>query len=681
MCGIVGFIERGGLFPLEKTIRDMTATLQHRGPDAQGIWIDDGIGIAFGHRRLSIVDLSPLGAQPMEGATSRFLIVFNGEIYNFKEIATELTKRGHHFRGSSDTEVLLAAFEEWGVVNSLSRLNGMFAFAVWDKKARELILARDRLGKKPLYYGTGKGVFFFGSELKALRANPGFEGDIERSIIPTFLQFGFIPSPYSIYKNIFKLPPGTCLTLPLQLLQNSHAPLVAPDRLGNQQLALHSYWNPRTVIPNIVSARKAATASEAIEELHPLLLDAVRIRMLADVPLGAFLSGGIDSSTVVALMQAQSTYPVKTFSIGFSISNYNEAHYAKKIAAHLGTDHTEIYVEEQHALEVVPRLPWMFDEPFADASQIPTYLVSKLARQKVTVALSGDGGDEIFAGYNRYIWGTKLLEMVQVLPAALRTALSTMIHIVPVQSWDKVLWLVGRLLPLHYRYPQPGHKLNKLARFLTFKNPTHLYELLLSNAFDTENLCRDPITQHYASNSEFKFPSFTEQMMFDDLIRYLPDDILVKVDRASMGASLEARAPFLDYRVIEAAWRYPLSLHMKEGRSKALLRTILAKYVPPELFERPKMGFGVPLGKWLRGELRDWAEAQLAPQRLQAEGLLNADEVQKRWRDHLAGRRNHEYGLWNLLMFQSWMETQSAGMAAMPTLHTPQVFHAATANL
>lgn len=604
--------------------------------------MDAACGVALGFRRLAILDLSPTGHQPMHSTDGHLVMVFNGEIYNNLELRNTLEEAGVRFRGTSDTETILEACSAWGVEVTIPKLWGMFAIALWDRRERVLILARDRIGKKPLYYGFSGDAFLFGSELKALRAYPGFAGEVDRDALLLYLRFGYVPAPYSIYKGIAKLPPGTLATV-----KPGEAPRIQP------------YWQARQVVERGLAERLELSETEAEGELDALLRDAVRRRMIADVPLGALLSGGLDSSTVVALMQTQSSRPVKTFTIGFFESAYNEAEAAKAVASHLGTDHTELYVTPEQAQAVIPRLPHLYDEPFADSSQIPTFLVCELARRHVTVSLSGDGGDELFAGYNRYLWAENVWRRLRHVPVAGRAAAATILGRVPPPMWDRLYALVEPLVPARARLRLPGDKLHKLAQWLTVHGPDELYRLVVSQWPLPELLAvagHEPETVLSDGDLARIIPNFTERMMFLDLVTYLPDDILVKVDRASMGVSLETRNPLLDHRVVEWAWRLPLSFKKRGGSSKWLLRRVLYRYVPAALIERPKMGFGVPIDSWLRGPLREWAEELLDEARLRREGYLRPEPIRKAWRDHLSGHQNEQHRLWTILMFQAWKE-------------------------
>jgi asparagine synthase (glutamine-hydrolysing) len=642
MCGITGFIGASGdgsQVSLKSRIFGMTETLTHRGPDDVGLWIDQDACVALGHRRLSILDLSLEGHQPMTSQSRRYIAVFNGEIYNFRELRDVLCD-SYHFRGSSDTEVMLAAFERWGVHNAVPHFNGMFAIAVWDTRDRVLYLARDRAGEKPLYYTWAGSTFLFGSELKALRAHPDFHGEVDRGALALFLRHGYVPAPYSIYSGVRKLPAGTILN-------------VHPARRGDMSQPV-AYWSVKeTVEQGRRNCNNNAGDRQAVERLDYLLSDSVRLRMISDVPLGAFLSGGIDSSTVVALMQKQSGARVKTFSIGFHERGYNEAVYAEKVARHLGTDHIELYVTSNEAAAVIPRLPRMYDEPFADSSQIPTFLVSELARRHVTVSLSGDGADELFGGYTRYQWTERLWQRFGWLPAAARQVIARMLLSVPPKVWEVGLCLAD--------VTKPADKVQKMAEIFSLKSPEEFYLGLVSyfsnpaevvtGAHEPLNLLRQPAL--WPRDQEF-----AQRMMFLDTVTYLPDDILVKVDRASMSVGLETRVPFLDHRVIEFAWQLPLRMKIRDSQGKWLLRQVLKKYVPDELIDRPKCGFGVPVHEWLRGSLREWAEELLDSNRLRREGFFNPEPIRCKWSEHLSGKHNWMPQLWSVLMFQAWLEEQ-----------------------
>lgn len=651
MCGIAGFLSPHrslSAFEIESIAKCMTATLMHRGPDDSGLWIDAGQGIALGHRRLSIIDLSPEGHQPMHSHCGRYVIVFNGEIYNYVTLLrSQLSAKGHTFKSSSDTEVLLTAISTWGLESTLEQINGMFAFGLWDKQEKKLTLVRDRLGKKPLYIGWVAGSFVFGSELKALRAFPGFANEVDRNALTLYLRHNCIPAPYSIYKGIYKLPPATSLTLNRDLALHSHD-------LTDVAKAIRPYWSPKQVYESGLSHPIAKSEDDIISDLDQLLREAVASRMISDVPLGAFLSGGIDSSLVVAMMQAQSKQPVKTFSVGFQETGHNEAVDAKKVAEFLGTEHYELYLSPQDALDVVPKLPFLYDEPFADSSQIPTYLVSKFAREHVTVALSGDGGDELFGGYNRYAWAPDIWGKMSYCPLPLREAGSDALGMLS----PSVLSRVAGLLNIKHR--TPADKLQKVAKFLRAQTQGEAYKSLISHWDQPAAVViggTEPATVLKDLDDTIAQFGFATGMMYLDLVTYLPDDILVKVDRASMGVSLEARAPLLDYRVTEFAARVPLNMKIRAKQGKYILRKLLYRYIPQELVERPKMGFELPIAEWLRGPLRDWAESLLDETRLKQEGYFTPAPIRQKWMEHLAGQRNWQFLLWDILMFQAWLET------------------------
>jgi len=641
MCGIAGCWEGGGApaDALAARALAMADALAHRGPDDRGAWVDAPAGVALGFRRLAILDLSPQGRQPMVSADGRYTVVFNGEIYNWADLRDELERTGAApaWRGHSDTEIMLAAISHWGLDTALRRMTGMFAIALWDARERMLHLVRDRMGEKPLYYGVMGGMLLFGSELKALRAHPAFAGEIDGASVAALMRFAYIPAPRSIFRGIRKLPAGNLVSF------RSPGDAVAP----------RPYWTLRGAIERGLEQPFAGGDGEAADELERLLRDATARQMVADVPLGAFLSGGVDSSTVVALMQAQSTRPVKTFTIGFREDDYNEAPYAKAVAQHLGTDHTELYLSPGEAMAAIPDVTRFYDEPFADSSQIPTYLVSRLARTAVTVSLSGDGGDELFGGYNRYFWGASIWRRLGWMPRGARRAAAGALTAVSPPTWDRVFGAAGPVLPARMRQPAAGDKLHKLARAIDVASPEELYTVLVSHW--TEESLVD------AARLDFDLPldqlaTPPERMMACDAATYLPDDILVKVDRATMAVSLESRIPLLDHRVVEFAWRLPIALKLRDGAGKWLLRQVLYRHVPRALIDRQKMGFSLPLDAWLRGPLRDWGEALLDEQRLAREGFLDPKPVRARWQEHLSGRRNWQHPLWIVLMFQAWLE-------------------------
>lgn len=633
MCGFSGFFDQSKSlsYDLAFVANCMAAQLQHRGPDHQAVWCDENFGVGLGHRRLSVLDLSVTGHQPKHSASGRYVIIFNGEIYNHQLIRKELSDYVWH--GNSDTETLIAAIEVWGLERSLKKLVGMFAFAVWDKKEHSIILARDRFGEKPLYYGFSNDVLLFGSELKALKAHPAFSDEIDRVALSLYFKFGYIPTPFSIYKNIAKLPAGTWIKFGLG--QDFSNPV--------------QYWSVSDVAKEGQNNLFLGDEREAISELEFLLKQSVTGQMLSDVNLGAFLSGGVDSSMIAALMQRQSSKAIKTFTIGFSEKKYNEAEYACAISKYLGSEHTELYVNPEQLRSVIPKLPFIYDEPFADSSQIPTYLVAKLAKKYVTVSLSGDGGDELFGGYNRYISGASLWKKISYIPTPCRKLVSEIMMSISPQQWDSIFSL---FLPSKRHFGNYGDKIYKLAKSLTALNSEQFYDSLVSNFMSSPVL-----SEHDFFHPVSKLDSldFSHWMMMCDAKTYLTDDILCKVDRAAMSVGLETRAPYLDHRVFEFAWRLPLTMKIQKGQGKYILRQLLAKYLPRELIERPKLGFGVPLDLWLRGPLREWAESLLDDSCLRREGFLNVSQIRKMWLEHLSGRCNWQHQLWAVLMFQSWL--------------------------
>ena len=652
MCGFVGFLGCGSWNRPETApgiLLRMADSIVARGPDDAGYWHDEA-GIALGHRRLSILDLSPAGHQPMASACGRYVIAFNGEIYNHLDLrrALEDADRAPAWRGHSDTETLLAGFSAWGIGATVGRCIGMFAFAVWDRETQVLTLGRDRLGEKPLYYGwQGKGgenCFLFGSDLRALKAHPAFVADINRDALCLLMRHNYISTPYSIYQGIFKLPPGYLLSV----------------SLAQREPVLQVYWSLPQVAEAGVTTRFAGSDQQAVDKLETLLKSAVSQQMVADVPLGAFLSGGIDSSTVVALMQAQSSRPVKTFTVGFNEEGYNEAVHAKAVAAHLGTDHTELYVTPQQAMAVIPKLPSLYSEPFSDSSQIPTYLVSELARQHVTVSLSGDAGDELFAGYNRYVMTRNLWGKIRRVPPPLRALAASGLRSLSPSTWNVLLRPLQPMLPTALRASNLGDKLHKGAAVIRASQIEDLYLKLVTH-WEPDGLvlgANEPATPLRGNRLALIGLDAVQRMMALDAMTYLPDDILVKVDRAAMGVSLESRVPFLDHRVVEFAWRLPQHLKIRDGVGKWALRQVLYRHVPKTLIERPKMGFGVPIDSWLRGPLRDWAETLLDEGRLKHEGFFNPVPIRQKWAEHLSGKRNWQYHLWHVLMFQAWLYEQ-----------------------
>lgn len=652
MCGIAGFLNFSNWMSEDEAhaiVSHMTDTLWHRGPDDFGVWVDAEVGIVFGHRRLSILDLSPKGHQPMHSSCGRYTIIFNGEVYNFRKLRRDLEEVGKVFFGRSDTEVALEAISQWGLKNALRQFNGMFAFALWDHRERALHLVRDRIGKKPLYYGWMGKTFLFGSELKALRAHPDFETEVSRDALVLYLRHNCIPAPYCIYDGIYKLPPGMVLS-------------ICADRrpeTGNQELKPETYWSAKEIVEQGVANPFKGSEEDAVDHLADLLQDAIRLRMESDVPLGVFLSGGVDSSTVAALMQQHSDCPIKSFTVGLYENDYNESEYAKKVARHLGTEHTELFATMEEARQVIPRLAHLYDEPFSDSSQIPTFLVSELTQQHVTVSLSGDGGDELFAGYNRHLWVPKVWKTIQWMPMKLRKVTAQAFMTISPEAWESLFLKMDTIIPDKWKQRVPGQKLHKLAQVLDGNDPEAIYIGLASHWKNPDTLvlgAAEPITLITDKGRWANFSDFTQQMMYLDLVTYLPDDILVKVDRASMGVSLEVRAPFLDYRIVEFAWRIPLSMKVKNGQGKWLLRQVLYSYVPKELIERPKTGFGVPIHEWLRGPLRDWAESLIGEDRLRKDGIFDPRPIREKWSEHLSGSRNWQTCLWDILMFQAWKD-------------------------
>jgi asparagine synthase (glutamine-hydrolysing) len=674
MCGIAGYWAwHGGHISngtLENTVSTMAAASSNRGPDSEGTWVDEYLGIALGHQRLAIQDLSIAGHQPAISACGRYVITLNGEIYNHLDlrISLELKPPISHvqtggleikdsrittsgvtntgWKGHSDTETLLAAIAVWGVEDALNRCVGMFAFGLWDREKRTLTLARDRFGEKPLYYGwVGQGVsraFAFASELKGLQAYPGFNNAVNREALAQYLRFTYVPAPLSIYEGISKLEPGCLLTVSRK----------AGDFEQAEQLEIHHrHWFSFGDLVTSSIGKPLENEEKAISELEQSLAQAVKAQSISDVPLGVFLSGGVDSSTIAALMQEQTSTPIKTFTIGFDESGFDEAPYARAVAEHLGTDHTEMRVTAQMAQDVIKQLPHMYDEPFADSSQIPMHLVCRAARQHVTVVLSGDAGDELFGGYNRYFWGPRIWGRVSWLPFGVRKLLGQLIQLVPISGWNALSRWVG--------VSRLGEKAHKLAiRLKTVRTAEDLYWSLVTEWSNPEELvvgAKAGQPERVQSPPNLKDPL---SMMYLDTLTYLPDDILCKVDRAAMACSLETRVPFLDHRVVELAWRLPLHMKIRKGVSKWALRQVLYKRVPKELIERPKAGFAIPIGQWLRGPLREWAEALLNPSRLKAEGYLHPEPITKVWQEHLSGHYDHTPKLWSVLMFQAWLEHQ-----------------------
>lgn len=644
MCAIAG------LAYWQSSSRDIVAsgqkmldTLTHRGPDGGGLWLDEANGVLLGHRRLSIIDLSEHGQQPMHSASGRYVIVYNGEIYNFQDLREELERANcaPAWRGRSDTEVILACIEAWGFEATLRKLVGMFAIAMWDRQMASLSLARDRIGEKPLYYGHVDGDFTFSSELKAIRAVSARRLDIDRDAVAEFMRFGYVPAPSSIYSAISKVPPGHFVTV-------SRSSGIASKPVA--------YWRLESSEVHSLRHRLASYSDhEIVDALHDHLRDSVAAQMVSDVPLGAFLSGGVDSSTIVALMQRQSDRRVRTYTIGFEDRAFNEAPYARAVAEHLGTEHTELIVTAADATGVIQSLPMIYDEPFADSSQVPTTLISRLTRAHVTVSLSGDGGDEIFAGYPRYQLTTALWQRVNSQPMLIRQAASVVLGMVSAQGWDRMLWR----LPASLRERINGRRIHRLAQLMTCKSVGEMYIRLMSRWQPEDALVIGASSFDWLSLNWYGGQSDMDAMRIWDIHHYLPDDLLVKIDRAAMSASLETRAPMLDHRVVEFALALPERMLVRDGVGKWALRCVLDRYVPRALIDRPKAGFEVPLGDWLRGPLRSWAESLLDPSRLKCEGYLNVDKIGQMWQQHQSGQWDRSLHLWNVLMFEAWLSAEN----------------------
>ncbi|MGY4311309.1 asparagine synthase (glutamine-hydrolyzing) [Bradyrhizobium sp. JR3.5] len=639
MCGIAGFLRlrQGSRGPLsQRVLNEMTDSLAYRGPDSRGTWLDTERGVGFGHRRLAIRDLTPTGAQPMTSGCGRFVIIYNGEVYSHNEIAADLERTNRRLKGHSDTEVILEACAEWGIENVVPRLIGMFAIALYDKQTGDLVLARDRLGIKPLYWSVIGGVLTFGSELKALRAVPGWAPVVDRNAMASFMRHNYIPAPFTIYKDTFKLEPGTMLK-------------TGPGG----EVSIERFWNLRGLVEKSVRGKSKIDENEAVNRLDALLSDAVRRRLVADVPIGSLLSGGIDSSLVTALMAETADRKINTFSIGFAEKGFDEAPFAREVARHIGTDHTELYADASHALDMVEHLPQWYDEPFADSSQLPTALVCELTRQHVKVVLSGDGGDELFAGYARYAFALDMRKVTGPAPGALRGVLARGLRAVP----SRVLDQIGQVLPGRWRINGLGSKVERYAPAILEDDPDALYRGMLSHWHSPDDLvigASETKGVLWDKRLPIDVPNFLDRMMLIDTLTYLPDDILTKVDRASMIVGLEARVPLLDHRVVEFSWTLPRHLKYRDGVAKWALREVLYRRVPRALLDRPKMGFGVPLAEWLRGPLRDWAEELLSEKRLKDQELFTPAPIRERWQAHLAGA-NWAYPLWNVLMAQAWL--------------------------
>jgi asparagine synthase (glutamine-hydrolysing) len=666
MCGLVGIFGHNNSLFLTDEVGAMVGSLAHRGPDDEGIWVDADAGIALGHRRLSILDLSLEGHQPMLSGDGRYVMVFNGEIYNHSELRDVLQKElgsiaPQAWRGYSDTETLLACFSHLGVEKTLSRSVGMFALALWDKLDRRLYLTRDRFGEKPLYFGWAGEAFVFGSELKALRIFKGFSNPVDRNVLALYMRYCYVPAPYSIYENIYKLEPGCLLTISIDAAKQ--APSSAPKApASNRGFTLDRWWSLDSLI-STSTQNQIMDEREAIDMLESRLSEAIRLQSIADVPLGAFLSGGVDSSSIVALMQKHSSMPVRTFTIGFEEEGYDEAAYAKAVAKHLGTDHIELYMSSADGLKIIPNLPQLYDEPFADSSQIPTHLVCRQARSEMKVALSGDAGDELFGGYNRYFWARRIWNKVSWLPHPLRSKLADAIRIISPGNWDALAGMVNLCLPDRKNIALMGDKAHKLAsRLRNVRDLDDLYLSLVSEWADPASIvidAKEPTTLLDDRSTKAGRSEHEHRMMYWDSMTYLPDDILCKVDRAAMGVGLETRVPFLDHRVVELAWRLPLHMKIRNGQGKWALRQVLNKYVPKMLIDRPKAGFGVPVGQWICGPLNEWAETLLDENRLKQEGYFNPEQIRQKWAEHKTGTYNWTPSLWTVLMFQAWLESQN----------------------
>jgi len=651
MCGLVGFSRQSGI-DVERIALLMGQRIAHRGPNSVGVWYEYSAPVVLAHRRLSILDLSDAGHQPMLSACGRYVVAYNGEIYNHLRLREALAAEGKvtSWRGHSDTETLLACVSAWGIEVTLKMLIGMFAIALWDKQEQSLILARDRVGEKPLYWGWAGSTLLFASELKALKEHPAFKSVVDRRALTLLLRHSYIPAPYSIYEGIEKLMPGHFVRIPLR------ATVVEAKNAVSQ-----AYWSMNAAVKQGQANPFNGSATDAVDALEKQLGDSIVGQLIADVPLGAFLSGGVDSSTIVALMQLRSTQPVRTFTIGFDETGYNEADHAAAVARHLKTDHTELYVRAQDALAIIPDLSSIYCEPFADSSQIPTFLVSRMARQHVTVALSGDGGDELFGGYNRYLAVRKIWEPLHRMPTPARRLLTRSLRGLSPARWDQLFDAVRPLLPKRLQLSMPGEKARKLADLLLLTHDYDFYRQLTSHWANPESIivgASEPMTLAADPAAWLQSDTLEHAMMAMDAQTYMTDDILVKVDRAAMANSLETRVPMLDHRVVELAWKMPLEYKIRDGQGKWLLRQVLYRHVPKELIERPKTGFGVPLDSWLRGPLRDWAEELLEESRLIKEGYFHPGPIRKTWEEHLSGKKNWQYRLWNVLMFQAWLAEQ-----------------------
>jgi len=662
MCGFTGILGDLTKRELDKSIYKMTDSLNHRGPDDGGTWIGGAGKIALGHRRLSIIDLSLAGHQPMVSLCGRYIIALNGEIYNHLELRIKLFKgksESHSWRGHSDTETLLAAISQWGVDRTLNHAIGMFAFSLWDCKHKKLTLARDRFGEKPLYYGWSNNAFIFGSELKALKEYQGFNKKISREALSLYMRHMYIPAPFSIFQNIYKLEPGCLLQIDSNELNTvPNGTPFAP--FNSKTFSIRKWYSLRDAAEKGINNR-INDKKEAIEAIDKVLSESVRSQMISDVPLGAFLSGGVDSSIIVSLMQKYNMNPVNTFTIGFSEDDFNEAKYAKAVAKHIGTEHHEFYVNSNHLMSVIPNIANIYDEPFADSSQIPTYLVSCEAKKNVSVVLSGDGGDELFGGYNRYLWSRNIWNRVSWMPKPLRKIFSHFITAIPIEAWNKAGGISSYLPYIKKDISLLGDKAYKLAsRLSSINSLDDLYMSLVSEWQSPSKIVLNANEPDTLLRREMRLPILEEhesRMMYWDSISYLPDDILCKVDRASMSVGLETRVPMLDYRVAELSHRLPLNFKIHNGEGKWALRQVLDKYVPRDLIERPKAGFGIPVGSWIRGPLKDWSEDLLSEHRLQSDGYFDTDSIRVRWKEHVSGKRDWTHSLWSVLMFNIWIDS------------------------
>ncbi len=641
MCGLAGFISKTPVNNYEEILLNMGKSISHRGPDDFGIWYDESYNVGLSHRRLSILDLSSTGHQPMVSQTNKYIIVFNGEIYNHLELRRNLENDFGNisWNGHSDTETILMLFEKRGIVNSVELLIGMFAIVVYDLLNKEIYLFRDRIGEKPIYYGFQKDCFVFASELKSFYKHPNFENVIDKKSLALFFKYNYIPCPYSIYKNIFKLEPGSYLIF----------------NIDNFSFNKHIYWDFEKISIDSSKNKLSLNYEELKDKLNSLIENSVNQQMISDVPIGAFLSGGIDSSLIVSLMQKKSKVPINTFTIGFNEEGYNEAEFAKKIADHLNTNHTELYVDSEEAFSLIRHLPTIYDEPFSDSSQIPTYLVSRLAKSKVTVALSGDAGDELFAGYNRYILANNIWPKIKIIPIFLRRFIYKICTLLSPQNWENILKFIP-FRKLHIN--NFGDKFYKFLNIINSENKYQLYDKLVSHWDINEGIVLGVDNNQFYNTVKFKNLNDVERMMATDTVSYLPDDILVKVDRAAMANSLETRVPLLSHEIVEFAWKIPLEYKIKNNKTKIILKDILKTYIPDNLVDRPKMGFGIPLDKWLRGPLKDWAANILSYDKIKEDGILNADLIKSKWDEHLSGKRNWQYHLWDVIVFQLWYQNQ-----------------------